>query len=403
MTAKRRSEFLDPDGEAYIKAGLAGDDGPEGEENLLVESIRDEGLFKTHELQSILKKEYWPSNATEEVLADFREWLEDEGLGPQKGKDNFEWWDEYIYDMYGEAAFIFGENDEWLLDYYAVKYDGTVLTDDHEGDEGEVTVLKPSNQQFQSQQSYQSHSQCKGGAHDGTNLDVAFAIGDVTFAGSKAFDVKGTPDIVLDFSDTTSTSSIASPNFITSGPDEFKALEQYVTHTVPPVLVKFRWPDGGVPPVGAEFWRQLWMQIGETLVKRNGRCTGRVVPCCTGGHGRTGTALSSFLIVVGGLTAAEAVHVIRSDYCNRAVETAGQINYLAALDAEVSEILSDKQRAAAKSSITRPNKDRIPELAAKEAKGPSASPSASKTQPSAVQSAKTIASKVWTEGHGWYE
>ncbi len=54
----------------------------------------------------------------------------------------------------------------------------------------------------------------------------------------------------------------------------------------------------------------------------------RVEVGCSGGHGRTGTALAC-LAILAGLSPSDAVSWVRAHYCPDAVETADQEAYVA--------------------------------------------------------------------------
>jgi len=106
------------------------------------------------------------------------------------------------------------------------------------------------------------------------------------------------------------------PKAVMHGSDpRFEELEDLIPH---PVVLRLDWPDGSVLPAPPAFWRRLW----DLLPK------GRVLVCCQGGHGRTGTALAALLVVVGGFTAEEALRYVRLTHCPQAVETWEQEDYL---------------------------------------------------------------------------
>ena len=82
-----------------------------------------------------------------------------------------------------------------------------------------------------------------------------------------------------------------------------------------------RWPDFRLPadrdeimPTLAEAWRRAPAE--------------RVEIACTGGHGRTGTALAC-LAVIDGVPSTSAVAFVRAHYDQRAVETFRQRRYVA--------------------------------------------------------------------------
>lgn len=77
------------------------------------------------------------------------------------------------------------------------------------------------------------------------------------------------------------------------------------------------WPDFGVPDDVAELRSAL---DGVLARARRGES---VEVGCLGGHGRTGTALAC-LAVLAGTPSAEAVAWVRTNYCEKAVETDAQ-------------------------------------------------------------------------------
>lgn len=88
-------------------------------------------------------------------------------------------------------------------------------------------------------------------------------------------------------------------------------------------VIRFDWQDYGIPPVGLSFWQKLWELLPE----------GNIAFCCTGGHGRTGTALASMLVAQG-IPATTAIRFIREEHCQNAVETVRQEQYVRSLEAE---------------------------------------------------------------------
>jgi protein-tyrosine phosphatase len=81
------------------------------------------------------------------------------------------------------------------------------------------------------------------------------------------------------------------------------------------------WPDFRLPRDPA----QLRAALGEVLARSGDE---RVEVACSGGTGRTGTALAC-LAVLDGVPAAEAVAFVRAYYRPRAVETPGQRRFVA--------------------------------------------------------------------------
>ena len=59
----------------------------------------------------------------------------------------------------------------------------------------------------------------------------------------------------------------------------------------------------------------------------------RILVCCVGGHGRTGTALAALMLTSGTWKTWDAIKEIRKVYCDEAVETKVQVTYLEDLEA----------------------------------------------------------------------
>ena len=101
-------------------------------------------------------------------------------------------------------------------------------------------------------------------------------------------------------------------------------------------VISIQWPDGGIPDMAAKDWRALLKLIQEQK-KSAGKGELNVLVCCSGGHGRTGTALA----VIAALTGTEPddpVTFVRSQYCLRAVETKAQCGYVRG----IMRLLADK-------------------------------------------------------------
>ena len=98
--------------------------------------------------------------------------------------------------------------------------------------------------------------------------------------------------------------------------------------TEPPVYIPLDWPDFQAPSkVGASFWQALWAELPEGTPEQ----PAKIVVCCMGGHGRTGTCLAALMIVGAGMSAPNAVNLVRLNHCVSAVESDTQVNYLRAL------------------------------------------------------------------------
>lgn len=81
-----------------------------------------------------------------------------------------------------------------------------------------------------------------------------------------------------------------------------------------------RWPDWWQPLDRADAqyaFRELWRRAE----------TERVEVACSGGHGRTGTALAC-LAVLDGIPGAGALRYVRQHYSSRAIETPWQRRYV---------------------------------------------------------------------------
>ena len=84
------------------------------------------------------------------------------------------------------------------------------------------------------------------------------------------------------------------------------------------------WPDMKPPPEDAGL--EFWISILDQAVKNNIK---RIFVCCQAGQGRTGTALSSFLLATGAVDEPDlAIDYIREEYNVKAVETKGQEEYV---------------------------------------------------------------------------
>jgi protein-tyrosine phosphatase len=80
------------------------------------------------------------------------------------------------------------------------------------------------------------------------------------------------------------------------------------------------WPDMGV----ADFPKEFWIDLIHYFEKKKSK----VLMFCLGGHGRTGTAMGIFLVLGLGYKPKDAVDWIRKNYCNKAIETWNQLNYV---------------------------------------------------------------------------
>lgn len=96
-----------------------------------------------------------------------------------------------------------------------------------------------------------------------------------------------------------------------------------VPHT--PAIIDVNWGDFHVPDLDAAWWKALHQAILKCPPKSN------MVVHCIGGHGRTGTALAILAALAGKHKENGQdcpVEYIRKAYCESAVESESQINYI---------------------------------------------------------------------------
>jgi hypothetical protein len=84
----------------------------------------------------------------------------------------------------------------------------------------------------------------------------------------------------------------------------------------PPPFIRISWTDFGTLPVKPEFWQEIVTSLPE----------GKILICCSMGHGRSATALGCIVMANQEEYApsAEVVARIRKIHCDRAVETMAQ-------------------------------------------------------------------------------
>ena len=97
-------------------------------------------------------------------------------------------------------------------------------------------------------------------------------------------------------------------------------LQRHRPASTPWPMQWIRWPDFWLPSDDAAARATLTMAWESAL-------DGRVEVACSGGRGRTGTALAC-MAVLDGVAPDEAVHFVRTHYDSRAVETAWQRRYV---------------------------------------------------------------------------
>lgn len=91
----------------------------------------------------------------------------------------------------------------------------------------------------------------------------------------------------------------------------------------PTPILHIDWPDFGVPTMD----RAWWVQLYNALAKINGN----IAVYCVGGHGRTGTFASIIAALGGAAKGGDPVAYIRGRYCNSAVESSEQVEYIEAV------------------------------------------------------------------------
>jgi hypothetical protein len=132
---------------------------------------------------------------------------------------------------------------------------------------------------------------------------------------SKKVGFSGSPDIGFYLDDRWASGSLlVSPGF--NPPFARKASRSR--------MVLFPWEDWGIPENPRVFHRAVRWLLSEA---EKGQ---KIEVACMGGHGRTGTALATMLVVQG-LDARTAMRRVRRSYCEEAIESDKQIAFLRAL------------------------------------------------------------------------
>jgi hypothetical protein len=97
-------------------------------------------------------------------------------------------------------------------------------------------------------------------------------------------------------------------------------LAQYEEYNCQYKEIQLDWPDYGVINLPREFWVKLLTYLEENEKK--------MLVMCTGGHGRTGTALAVMMTMALEYTPEMAINWIHRHYCKEAIETSGQKEYI---------------------------------------------------------------------------
>ncbi len=141
------------------------------------------------------------------------------------------------------------------------------------------------------------------------------------------YDVLMDKDLIVNVSGTAVGNSLGAINStipLIRGPVEFDVLKSFVKPVRELIL---DWPDGGVFPVGILFWRKLYDICVENKYFD-------VVFTCLGGHGRTGTAVAAMILAHTQLKPDFVTERIHQVYCDGAIETWSQDEYLEMLEIE---------------------------------------------------------------------
>jgi|SRR5579872_328182 len=182
--------------------------------------------------------------------------------------------------------------------------------------------------------------------HDASEVDTCFAVKAgkriVTFFGSKEIYAL---DNVVPFSDNAlilnfATSGVTRPSGTIIRRNDLAPVYEKDKETNKDVLVSEGYDlqifgmvkrfseicidtkDGGPPPVHPDFW----LEIRKIIIKEN---FNKVICCCMGGHGRTGTALACLYLSFFDDDATRAIEtVVRGVYCHKCVESNSQISYI---------------------------------------------------------------------------
>jgi hypothetical protein len=102
---------------------------------------------------------------------------------------------------------------------------------------------------------------------------------------------------------------------------ELKKWENYVSDSEPSFReIALNWPDRGTVSLPSGWWKDLLKHIQNKHLK--------MLVFCIGGHGRTGTAVASMLVVGLGWEPKKACEWVWKHYCDEAIETEKQVDYV---------------------------------------------------------------------------
>jgi len=193
-----------------------------------------------------------------------------------------------------------------------------IVTPTPKPDAGRTNAWNTGRDGFANGYGYNARKSCQ---HNGTDAFTTYTNGNgtVRLCGAKALTLNESgAALVVDCSGTYK----AKPSrFVSSLPklpgfdaDTFDAF-----NFVPVPVLSLNWTDNACPSVQFGFWSALFERLP----------SGRVVVCCIGSHGRTGTFLA-LCLVWQGLNARDAIDTVRTVHCSEAIETREQEKYIEA-------------------------------------------------------------------------
>lgn len=146
--------------------------------------------------------------------------------------------------------------------------------------------------------------------HAGEKEAFKDPISGITFSGGAFYDL----DIPQDITALSLNGGVLTPIVTNYQTNVFDCLR------VP--TIQINWVDGGVPAIDIKGWKNILSEL-----RRIGK---NVIVFCTGGHGRTGTALAILSVLCGVVGKDEnPIEFVRKNHCKEAVETEDQVEYIA--------------------------------------------------------------------------
>ncbi len=100
-----------------------------------------------------------------------------------------------------------------------------------------------------------------------------------------------------------------------------KYMEKFVVAQGTPThakIIQINWADRQAPPLYPEFFLEIVKQFKK----------GKILTLCQGGHGRSGTALTSLMMALSEYSPLDAITHLRAVHCPRAIESKIQHQYL---------------------------------------------------------------------------